>query len=122
VVPVVIEMNVDTVDNLDGRGKLTIYGDSTKKDILLAAGIESAQYLIITIPSVAATAATALCAKEINPDIRIFARARFLSDGELLDQVGVNIIAFEEEEVGITLAKRLLEDVENCKLSGECPS
>jgi Kef-type K+ transport system, predicted NAD-binding component len=122
VLPVVIEMNVDTVDNLDGRGKLTIYGDSTKKDILLAAGIESAQYLIITIPSVAATAATALCAKEINPDIRIFARARFLSDGELLDQVGVNIIAFEEEEVGITLAKRLLEDVENCKLNDECPA
>lgn len=119
IIPVVIEMNVDTVDTLDGRGKLTIYGDSTKKDILLAAGVESAQYLIITIPSVSAVAATALVARDLNPDIRIFARARFLSEKELLEQVGIDIIAFEEEEVGITLAKRLLEDVERCHLKEE---
>lgn len=119
IIPVVIEMNVDTVDTLDGRGKLTIFGDSTKKDILLAAGIESAQYLIITIPSVSAVAATALAARDLNPDIRIFARARFLSDKDLLEQVGINIIAFEEEEVGITLAKRLLEDVERSHIKEE---
>lgn len=119
IIPVVIEMNVDTVDTLDGRGKLTIYGDSTKKDILLAAGVESAQYLIITIPSVPAVAATALAARDLNPDIRIFARARFLSEKDLLEQVGIDIIAFEEEEVGITLAKRLLEDVERSHLREE---
>lgn len=119
IIPVVIEMNVDTVDTLDGRGKLTIYGDSTKKDILLAAGVESAQYLIITIPSVPAVAATALAARDLNPDIRIFARARFLSEKDLLEQVGIDIIAFEEEEVGITLAKRLLEDVERSHIREE---
>lgn len=111
IIPVIIEMNVDTVEDLDLKGKYTIYGDSTKKDILLAAGIQYAQYLIITLPAISATAVTATIAKEINPELRIFARARFLSDGELLEQIGVDIVAFEEEEVGITLAKRLLADV-----------
>lgn len=111
IIPVIIEMNVDTVEDLDLKGKYTIYGDSTKKDILLAAGIQYAQYLVITLPTISATAVTATIAKEINPKLRIFARARFLNDGELLEQIGVDIVAFEEEEVGITLAKRLLADV-----------
>lgn len=111
IIPVIIEMNVDTVEDLDLKGKYTIYGDSTKKDILLAAGIQYAQYLVITLPTISATAVTATIAKELNPDLRIFARARFLSDGELLEQIGIDIVAFEEEEVGVTLAKRLLADV-----------
>lgn len=111
IVPVIIEMNVDTVEDLDLKGKYTVYGDSTKKDILLAAGIQYAQYLVITLPTISATAVTATIAKEINPDLRIFARARFLSDGELLEQIGIDVVAFEEEEVGVTLAKRLLADV-----------
>ena len=112
VVPVIIEMNVDTIEGLGSRGRNTIYGDSTKKDILKAAGIEHAQYLIITLPDLSATAVTATIAKSLNPDIRIFARARFLNDCEVLNQIGIDVIAFEEEEVGITLAKHLLADVE----------
>lgn len=111
IIPIVIDMNVDTVEGLDQKGKYTIYGDSTKKEVLTAAGIENAQYLILTIPSTTATAATTLAAKELNPDIEVLARARFLNDGELLEQVGVNVVAFEEEEVGNALAGAVLSKV-----------
>lgn len=119
IIPVVVEMNVDTVEGLGERGRNTIYGDSTKKSILIAAGIQTANYLVLTLPNISATAATATIARELNPDIRIFARARFLDDKDLLKQIGINVIAFEEEEVGITLAKRLLEDVEKSYLENQ---
>ncbi len=83
-VPVVIDMNVDTVNSLNAQGRHAVYGDYTKNDVLRAAGIEKARYLIVTIPEVATTAATVAAAMELNPQLRTLVRARFLNDKPLL--------------------------------------
>lgn len=119
ITPVVIDLNVDTVNQLNEKERWVIFGDSTKREILLAAGIEKAQYLIITLPMLEHTAATATMAKMLNPDIRILVRARFLGDGDLLQQIGVSGIAFEEEEVAHALTVLLLEDLQRCR-QGQC--
>ncbi|MCL2335080.1 MAG: cation:proton antiporter [Endomicrobia bacterium] len=116
VTPVVIEMNIDTVNALSGQGEFAIYGDSTKKSILTAAGIESADYLIITVPSLTVTSDTAVLAASMNPNTRILARARFLQSKEYLKQIGVTAIAFEEEEVSKSLVSLLLDDLENQRM------
>ncbi len=48
--PIVIDLNLDTVREINELGELAVYGDATRRDILEAAGILQARYLLITIP------------------------------------------------------------------------
>ncbi|MCL2790695.1 MAG: cation:proton antiporter [Desulfobulbus sp.] len=114
VTPVVIDLNMDTVNRLSDKGMWTIFGDASRRDVLIAAGIERAGYLIITVPVAGDVAATAAMARSLNPDIRILARARFLEENKLLRKAGVSTIAFEEEEVAKSLTAMVLEDVRSC--------
>lgn len=108
ITPVVVDMNVDTVTGLAKEGKKAVFGNATKESILRAAGVEKAAYLIITLPSIADTAATATCARAINSSMRIIARARFLEDGKLLNRAGVTEVVFEEKAIAKDLTELLL--------------
>lgn len=120
VVPVVVDLNVDTVNELNESGREAIYGDSSKKEILLAAGVETARYLIVTIPVTEMAVATSAMARVLNPEIRILTRTRFLNDEDVLCSAGVTGIAFEEEEIAKALAEMVLRDVRECT-EGACP-
>ena len=112
--PVILEMNIDTVSALEAKGIDAVYGDITKTEILKAAGIERAPYFIITVPATEPAALAAMAAKNLNPDIVIFARTRFLQDADILKAAGVDYVISEEsaivdrlaETVAKTLAKR----------------
>jgi CPA2 family monovalent cation:H+ antiporter-2 len=114
--PIVVEINIDTVNSLSSQGQTVIYGDSAKKNILLAAGIKSADYLIITVPSLQVTLETASLASTLNPKTRILVRTRFLDSKESLKQTGISGIVFEEEEVSNALTCLLLDDLEKQSL------
>ncbi|MDR2192810.1 MAG: cation:proton antiporter [Endomicrobium sp.] len=112
ITPIIIELNVDTVNELTNSGHFAIYGDSTKQTVLEAAAINDADYLIITVPSLNIAYDTAALASALNPKTKIFTRSRFLSSGESLKQIGVSGIAFEEREVAKSLTALLVEDLE----------
>ena len=116
----VIDMNVDTVNHLNQNGQRAIFGDSSKLDILKAAGLAKARYLIITLPSLEAATITAMIARDENPDLRILVRARFLNNRALLKSSGADAIVFEEEEVASALTNTVLDDVRLCD-AGVCP-
>ena len=116
----VIDMNVDTVNHLNQNGQRAIFGDSSKLDILKAAGLAKARYLVITLPSLEAATITAMIAREENPDLRILVRARFLNNRALLKSSGADAIVFEEEEVALALTNTVLDDVRLCD-AGVCP-
>ena len=42
--------SVDVVLELQQRGQQALFGDATRPDILKAAGVDSAAYLVVTIP------------------------------------------------------------------------
>lgn len=108
-VPVIVDMNIDTVTALEKEGKAAIYGDSTKEEILKAAGAEKAECFIITIPAVTAAAEAAMAAKNLNPGITIFARARFFQDRDILKDAGVDHVIFEESAIGEEMAETFVE-------------
>jgi CPA2 family monovalent cation:H+ antiporter-2 len=114
--PVIIDVNIDTINSLTTQGLSTVYGDSSQKEILVAAGIKTVDYLIITIPSLTLTLETATLASSLNSKTRILARARFLDSKEILKQAGISQIAFEEAEVAKALTSLLLDDLENQNL------
>ncbi len=103
--PVILEMNIDTVSALEAKGIATVYGDITKTEILKAAGIERAPYFIITVPATEPAALAAMAAKNLNPDIVIFARTRFLQDADILKAAGVDHVISEESAIVDRLAE-----------------
>ncbi|MDR1784696.1 MAG: cation:proton antiporter [Endomicrobium sp.] len=113
---IIIETNIDTVNFISSQKQAVIYGNSAKRDILLAAGIKSADYLIITVPNLNATLETVSTASALNSKTRILVRARFLDSMDSLKQAGASGIAFEEEEVSNALTSLLLDDLEKQSL------
>ncbi|HLP84301.1 MAG TPA: cation:proton antiporter [Phycisphaerales bacterium] len=106
---VIIDMNVDTVRTLERSGRTAIFGDAMQQAILTDAGITKASHLIVTLPSSDGLASIVLAAKELNPDINVIVRARYLAEGDGLRAAGASHITFEEGETGVALARHVLE-------------
>jgi CPA2 family monovalent cation:H+ antiporter-2 len=109
--PVIIDLNLDRVRNLAASGQLAIYGDATRRDILEAAGIRQAQYLLVTNPDILTRTLAILTAKDLNAELRVFTRARYLKERAWLQEVGATGISTEEAETAIGLAVLLLREV-----------
>ena len=106
---VIIEMNIQTVETLTRSGRPAIYGDATRPEILEHAGVHCAKYLIITLPQSENRGHLIHAARELNPDIALIVRARYLAEGDALRAAGVNRMVFEEGETGIAMARQVME-------------
>jgi CPA2 family monovalent cation:H+ antiporter-2 len=111
IAPVVIETNVDTVSRLAAAGQPAIYGDATQRHILKTAGIASARYLLVTIPDVATRTVIVIVARELNPDVKVFVRARYLEERAWLEEIGADGACFEDAEAAIGLSALLLREI-----------
>ena len=109
--PIIIEMNVDTVKKLNAEGYTAIYGDAGRREILEAAEIASARYLLVTLPDLAGRFPVIATAKLLNPNVTVLSRARYIGEREMLEEGGASGVAYEEVEVAVELAQLLLNQV-----------
>lgn len=109
--PIVVDLNLDTVRRLVDAGDIAIYGDATQRGILEVAGIRQAKYLLVTVPEVLARTVVVLTATDLNPNLRVFARARYLQERAWLMEVGATAVVTEEGETAIGLAVLLLQEM-----------
>jgi CPA2 family monovalent cation:H+ antiporter-2 len=107
---VVIEMNIDVTQRLRADGQQVIYGDASQRQILLDAGIEKAEALIISASSVPASLVVQT-AKELNPGVRILTRANYLVESERLRKAGADAVFSNEGEVALSMADFLMEEM-----------
>jgi CPA2 family monovalent cation:H+ antiporter-2 len=108
---VVVDLNLETVDEIGGEGRLALYGDATHPDILRQAGIARATHLVVTLPHSVNRAPLIAAAREANPACRILVRARYLRERAELEQAGADGACFEEAEAAGALAERVLRDL-----------
>jgi CPA2 family monovalent cation:H+ antiporter-2 len=108
---VIIDLNVDTVRHLIESGQDAIFGDASRRDILRAARVQEAAYLLVTIPDVLARTAVIVTARELNPQLHVFTRARYLHERVWLEEMGATDIVAEEAETAIGLAILLLREI-----------
>ena len=106
---VVVEMNLRTVESLVARGHSAIFGDATRPEILEEAGIHRAQSLVVTLPHAESRSDLIQIAKELNPDIKIIMRARYLSEAGALSGWDNTISVYEEGETGLAMARKVME-------------
>jgi CPA2 family monovalent cation:H+ antiporter-2 len=107
---VIIDLNIDTVRQLADMKRPAIYGDGARREVLDQAGVRRASHLVITLPDSPGRGGLVLAARELNPSIHITVRARYLAEREALMQAGANRIVYEEGEVGIALARHVMEE------------
>jgi CPA2 family monovalent cation:H+ antiporter-2 len=105
---VVIDLNLETVGELAGAGRLALYGDASHPDILRKAGIARASHLVVTLPHSLNRGPMITAARQASPACRILVRARYLRERAELEQAGADIACFEEAEAAGALAERVL--------------
>ena len=107
--PTVIELNMETVRAMRQDNIEAVYGDATRTDTLTAAGVANAGSLILTSAGMPDATEVIREAKELNPDIRILARADYLRDMPDLKKAGSDTVYTGEGEVALAFIEDLLE-------------
>ena len=108
--PVVIELNIDTVLQLNANGLQAIYGDATKSEILRSAKIEEAAGLVISTSTTEA-ASIISAARDLNPSVRILTRSTYLAQSDVLRKAGADAIFSSEGEIALSMADFLMEQL-----------
>lgn len=103
----VMEMNANTVMELKKQGQAVIFADATHPEALDLAGVSRARLMAFTFPAIDATCAAVPLARERNPGIVIFARAKFGDEAERLRGLGVQAI-HDERESAVALVRSAL--------------
>jgi monovalent cation:H+ antiporter-2, CPA2 family len=106
---VVVDLNLDTVQELTRQGRLAIYGDAYNIEVMHQA-LPSATHIVITLPHSTNRNPVITAAKLINPEIKVFVRARYIAERQELAQAGADAACYEEAEAAVALAKLVLFD------------
>ena len=105
--PVVIELNHQTVHELQQQGISAVYGDASQQAILELAGAEHAVGLIFAA-SGSPPEAVVRMAKQLKPDILVLARVAYIHESAELGSAGADVVITAEAEVALAMAERLL--------------
>ncbi len=106
---VIIDMNIETVRTLAASGRAALYGDATQAAILEEAGIARATHLVMAVSGAENLSSIVLQARELNANVEVIVRTRYLAEGEGLRAAGATHVVFDEGETGIALARLVLE-------------
>lgn len=104
----IVDLSGATVKAARKLGENVIYGDATRKEMLLHLGIEAARVLVIAISDSDAMRRILKTARNLNPDLHIISRTRTVADIEDLYKLGSNEVIPEEFETSIEIFTRVL--------------
>lgn len=106
-----IDLNEQQVESLRERGHSAIVADATEDEALKAAGVERARSLIAALPHDPGNILIAMAAKELNPGIRVVARADRPENVRRLERAGADWVTVVGIPGGARLALAALKPV-----------
>jgi CPA2 family monovalent cation:H+ antiporter-2 len=106
---VVVEMDGETVQQEQTKGVPISFGDVTHPQALRRLGIQQARALVLAISDPIATRRAVKVARQLNPDIHIIARTRYLREIEDLRAMGADQVVPEEFETSIEIFSLVLQ-------------
>ncbi|HEY9431275.1 MAG TPA: cation:proton antiporter [Blastocatellia bacterium] len=105
----VLELNAETVRAAGAQGTPIRYGDAGRRHALRHVGVERAAIMVVAISDALVTRRTVALARELNPDLYIIVRTRYMSEvGELFD-LGASEVIPEEFETSVEIFSRVLK-------------
>ena len=105
---VVLELNAEAVREGHQQGEPIVYGDATRKEVLNHVHLGQARVLVLAISDPAASRHTVSLARQLNPEIHIIVRTRYMTEISDLRMLGANEVIPEEFETGIEIFSRVL--------------
>jgi len=106
---VVIELTREPVERLRERGVLALAGDGARRDLLLEAGIERADEVIIASPTAESVTAAAEAVRELRPDIELIVRTHSAGEWQRFQEDVVSRVYFGEEELAASMVQPILD-------------
>jgi CPA2 family monovalent cation:H+ antiporter-2 len=106
--PTIIEMNLDTVREMREHGLRAVYGDAMHAETLNEAGVSQAGALMLSAAYAPGVEDVIRLAREVNPQIRVFARATFVREIDSLREAGADAVFTAESEVAFSLVESVL--------------
>lgn len=108
---VAIDHDPEQIEMMRDFGHRVYYGDSSRIDLLEAAGAKKAKFFILAIDDVDMSLATASAIREHFPHLKIFARARNRGHNFDLLDLGVHNIKRETFDSSVNQVKDLLIEI-----------
>jgi len=99
----IIDLNIDTINELRQAGRTAVYGDGRRLEVLNAADLDRADYVIVTTPDPETRAAIVEMVRIHNSTVKILVRAHYLAEHDALE-IHQTQACYEEEEGAVTLA------------------
>ncbi|MCI0486701.1 MAG: cation:proton antiporter [Blastocatellia bacterium] len=107
---IVLELNPEAVREASALGEAIRYGDSTRREVLHSIDLEHSRILVIAISDPIAARLTVALAREMNPDIHIIVRTRYIAELPDLYEIGADQVIPEEFETSIEIFSRVLRE------------
>lgn len=105
----IIETNPDTVLHEKSKGELIYYGDATHESVLEHADIEDARVMVLGISDPIATRRIISVARQLNPNLHMIARTRYLQEMSALHELGADEVVPQEFETSVEIFVRVLK-------------
>jgi glutathione-regulated potassium-efflux system protein kefC len=105
----VIDLDPEAVEGVTRYGTKTHFGDATRPELLLTAGIEKACLLVVAVDDRKAALSIVRFAREVNPDIQIVARSFDRLHTFDMYSAGADEIVRETFDAALRMGKRSLE-------------
>jgi CPA2 family monovalent cation:H+ antiporter-2 len=103
-----LDLDPERVREAANAGEPVAWGDCTKRENLLAAGIARASVMVVTFADLDTTLRLVERVRELRPDLPVVARSREEDDAERLFQAGVAEVVPEALESSVMLATHAL--------------
>lgn len=95
----VIEDRPDIVEQLQQRGIAVIAGNAISREVMLAANVTEADLLFVTVPDGFEAGGIVELARQLNPKLKVYARAHSDAEVEHLKGFGADLIVSGEQEI-----------------------
>ena len=104
----ILELNAEVVRKAKAKGEKINFGDATRREVLLHAGIDNAWAMVLAMSDPYAARRTVTQARHMSSDLHIIVRTRYVAEITELLEIGANEVIPEEFETSIEIFSRVL--------------
>lgn len=104
----ILDLNAEVVRQAKEKGEKINFGDATRREVLLRAGVENANALVLAMSDPQGARRTVKNARQLNENLYIVVRTRYTSEITELLELGADEVIPEEFETSIEIFARVL--------------
>jgi CPA2 family monovalent cation:H+ antiporter-2 len=109
--PTIIELSHESFVRLRAEGRAVVYGDAVRAETLAGAGVETADFLILSASDIQGARDLIKQALAFNPRLRVLARTGYLRDLPALQAAGAHEVFAGEGEVALSMTEHILREL-----------